>query len=121
MATRLGDALAASGDYDEAIKTYRSALEKIKAAPLLKVTAWQAFYEGATLEKIGVSLTAIAAKENNSAARQKHLQSARSAYQKAVELWRQPECRQLKFAKNAGRFEFVSRKLADCEEKFSTV
>lgn len=110
---RLGDALAANGDFEEAIKTYRSAFEKIKNAPMLQGAASQAFYEGGTQEKIGDSLAAIAAGENNTAERQKHFQSARSAYQKAVELWRQPECWQTNFAKNTGKFDFVSKKLAD--------
>ena len=112
--TRLGDALAASGDYEAAIKIYQSGFERIKHAPMLQDAASQAFYEGSALEKIGDALAALAAMKNASAAqRQAHLERARTAYQKVVGLWRQPECWQTNFAKNAGKFDFVSKKLAD--------
>ncbi len=118
---RFGDTLAAKGDYEEAIKTFRSAFEKIKNAPMLQDAASQAFYEGGMQEKIGDSYAAIAANKHISAAeRQRQLQLAHSAYQKAVELWRQPECWKTNFAVNAGKFEAVSKKLSDCEEKITT-
>lgn len=116
---RLGKTLAAKGDYQAAIKIYRSALEKIKTAPILQDPGSKAFYEGETEEYIGDSFAALAAKENNPAERERHLQSARAAYQTTIELWRQTECWQTKFAKNAGRFDFVSKKLADCEGKLA--
>ncbi|HEX8251025.1 MAG TPA: serine/threonine-protein kinase [Pyrinomonadaceae bacterium] len=112
--TRLGNTLAASGDYEAAIRIYQSGFERIKHAPMLQDPASQAFYEGSSLEKIGDALAALAAMKNASAdQRRAHLERARSAYQKVVELWRQPECWQTNFAKNAGKFDFVSKKLAD--------
>ena len=112
--TRLGDALAASGDYEAAIKIYQSGFERIKHAPMLQDAASQAFYEGSSLEKIGDALAALAEMKNASAAeRQAHLERARAAYQKVVGLWRQPDCWQTNFAKNAGKFDIVSKKLAD--------
>lgn len=111
---RLGDALAASGDYEAAIKIYQSGFERIKHAPMLQDAASQAFYEGSSLEKIGDALAALSEMKNASAAeRQAHLEAARAAYQKVVGLWRQPECWQTNFTKNAGKFDFVSKKLAD--------
>ncbi|HEX9962645.1 MAG TPA: protein kinase [Pyrinomonadaceae bacterium] len=112
--TRLGDALAASGDYEAAIKIYQSGFERIKHAPMLQDAASQAFYEGSSLEKIGDAFAALAEMKNASAAeRQAHLERARAAYQKVVGLWRQPDCWQTNFAKNAGKFDIVSKKLAD--------
>jgi serine/threonine protein kinase len=114
---RLGNALTADGDFEEAIKTHRSAFEKIKNAPVLQDAASKAFFEGEIEEKLGDTFAALAAKETDSATRQKHLEAARAAYQKAVKLWRQPECWQVNFAKNAGRFDFVARKLANMESE----
>jgi hypothetical protein len=56
-------------------------------------------------------------KNASAAQRQAHLERARTAYQKVVGLWRQPECWQTNFAKNAGKFDFVSKKLADLRAK----
>lgn len=117
---RYGGATAASGDYEQAIKIHQSAFERIKRAPVLQKAGWQAFYEGETLEKVGDAFFGLASAKNASAVeRRKYLESARAAYRKAVELWRQSDCWQANFAKDAGKFEFVSRKLADCEEKLT--
>lgn len=84
---------------------------------MIQEAAWKAFFEGETEEKIGDTFAAIAAKEKDSAVRQKHFQSARAAYQKAVELWRHPECWKINFEKNAGRLDFVSKKLFELKVK----
>ena len=119
---RLGDALLAKGDYDEALETYRLAFEQIKAAPMLQDAASQSFFAGEMYEKFGDAQAVYADKKNISAdERAVRLQKARFDYQNAVELWRGSECWQKHFQTKADRFDFVSKKRADCESKLASV
>ena len=120
-ALRWGDALASKKDFAEAIKTYRAAFEKIKAAPMLQDAASRAFYEGSIEAKIGDALAAIAGRESDFVERRKRLEAARLAYKKAVELWREENCWRINFEKNAGKFDSIVKKMRDCEKNLSTV
>ncbi|MCY7377233.1 MAG: protein kinase [Pyrinomonadaceae bacterium] len=117
---RHGNALAASGDFTGAAKIYQSAFEQIKAAPMLQDAAWQKFYAGEMYEKLGDVSRELAEQNGISAAeRLKYTRTAQANYQKAIECWRDDECWQRNFAAKPERFEFVAKKLADCQSKTS--
>ncbi len=100
--------------YDEAISTFRLAIDQYKNSPLLEEKhAETAYYEGLVNERLGNVYKQQA--DRHIGNRSTKLRSAADAFRKAIAIWERPIVTEAFFSSNTEQIDAAKKKLAECE------